>query len=134
MTDVPSSSTTSTLCAVEVDVDTIRQTYDAVLWRWDELPPAERALLPELLRGHIELLMPEVAAVLPRMQGEQQRTAEYVLTRTRRMLAREAVASPQERAVRLGDLATQCRALLTLHLHPGPLDARPAGTPLGDRR
>ncbi|NMI63181.1 DUF6415 family natural product biosynthesis protein [Streptomyces sp. RLA2-12] len=108
----------------EVDADMIRQTYEAVLWGAPPPPVAERAHLNDLLLGHVQLLLPEVADNAVRMQGEQQRTAVHVIVRTRSLLAEGADKSPQAAASYARDLATQCRALLTLHQHPGLLDDR----------
>ncbi|MEW2397945.1 hypothetical protein [Streptomyces sp. NPDC046862] len=74
-----------------------------------------------LLRGHIELLVPELAGMEPRMSGAQQRIARRVLTRTRHILKEPIAGSPRG----VWDLAIQCRALLTLHEYPGLLRGRP---------
>jgi hypothetical protein len=100
-----------------VDADTIRETYEAALGAPAPVPKEERALLGELLHGHVRLLFTEVAAYAPRMQGEQQRTAVHVMTRTRHLLEAGIGTSPMD----IWNLATQCRALLALYQHPGPL-------------
>jgi hypothetical protein len=107
----------------EVDTDTIRRTYEAGLWAWDtQRSPSEQEWLGDLLRGHVQLLLPEVAAYALRMRGEQQRTAVHVITRTRRLLEDSAGTASGDEPCDVHALATQCRALLTLHQHPGPLD------------
>ncbi|MFD8386550.1 DUF6415 family natural product biosynthesis protein [Streptomyces sp. NPDC059679] len=99
----------------EIDTHTIQRTYQAVLWASGSLPAEKRKQLRELLRGHVQLLVPEVAAYEPRMQDEYRRTAVHVMTRARRTLATKNADA--------WDLAMQCRALLTLYLHPGPLES-----------
>jgi hypothetical protein len=103
--------------AAAVDTDTIRETCGAVLWASTAVQGEERALLGELLRGHVQLLVPEVDAAAPGMEGEWQRTAVHVVTRTRQMLENGIGTS----AMDVWNLATQCRALLTLYQLPGPL-------------
>ncbi|MFI6494333.1 DUF6415 family natural product biosynthesis protein [Streptomyces sp. NPDC050564] len=115
----------------EVDADTIRQTYEAVLWTG--APGDEQEQLGDLLVGHVQLLLPEVSEYVPRMRGAQQSTALHVITRTRHLLEDGPGASPQEETSRIWNLATQCRALLTLYLHPGPLNERAVGD-LDERR
>lgn len=106
---------------VPVDSETIRQSYEAVLSASRHLAAEDREKLTSLLRGHVQLLVPELARVEPWMRGEQQRTAQHVLTGTRHLLADGIGTSPKD----VWDLAIQCRALLTLHEHPGPLRALP---------
>lgn len=100
-----------------VDANTIRQSYEAVLSSTRPLTGDDRSRLSGLLRGHLQLLVPELARIEPRMHGEQRRTAQHVLTRTRHMLAEGTGTSSES----IWSLAIQCRALLTLHQHPGPL-------------
>ncbi|WP_171116993.1 DUF6415 family natural product biosynthesis protein [Streptomyces sp. Z423-1] len=99
-----------------VDADTIRKTYDSVLWA-PYLPTGEALdTLIGQLQGHVQLLVPEVQALAARMEGETRDTAVHVLVRTSKVLA-EGV-SPADDAYALAVLA---RALLALHQHPGPL-------------
>ena len=106
-----------------VDVEEIRRTCESVLWAWRYPTGEEGEHLAELLRGHVQLLVPEVTERARGMRGEQQKTAEYVLARTRRMLARGAVTPQEEVLPYVWDLATQCRALLVLYQSASPLDA-----------
>ncbi|MYS94897.1 MULTISPECIES: hypothetical protein [Streptomyces] len=95
-----------------IDATTIRQAYDTAMW----YPPAEEAdrmLLADQLLGHMEHLLPELAALVPRMQGAKQGIAQRVITTTTEMLKTNGVS--------LHELGTLCRALLTLVKHPGPL-------------
>lgn len=119
----------------EVDAATILRTYEEVLWGWVTTPPIEECeRVGLLLRGHVQLLLPELTAYAPRMRGEQQRTAVHVIVRTRRMLEDGAGTAAQIEAPHLRDPATQCRALLTLYQHPGPLDDQPADAVVGGER
>ncbi|MER6359099.1 DUF6415 family natural product biosynthesis protein [Streptomyces sp. NPDC001634] len=104
---------------VPVDSETIRQSYGAVLSASRDLAGDDWERLGGLLRGHVQLLVPELARAEPRMRGEQRRTARHVLAGTRHMLAEGIGTSPKD----VWDLAVQCRALLTLHEHLGPLRA-----------
>ncbi|AWW35364.1 DUF6415 family natural product biosynthesis protein [Streptomyces cadmiisoli] len=104
---------------VPVDSETIRQSYEAVLSASRRLASEDWERLGGLLRGHVQLLVPELAGVEPRMRGEQRRTARHVLAGTRHRLA-EGIGTSSKG---VWDLAIQCRALLTLHEHPGPLQA-----------
>lgn len=114
MADASSSQTAMTADAAEIDARTIQRTYQAVLWGSGVLTAEKRTQLGDFLRGHIQLLLPEVAVYEPRMRGEYQRSTAHIITRTRRLLAKENTD--------VWDLAVQCRALLTLYLHPGPLE------------
>lgn len=104
---------------VPVDSETIRQSYEAVLSASQRLASEDWERLGGLLRGHVQLLVPELARVEPRMRGERRCTARHVLVGTRHRLAEGIGTSPKD----VWDLAIQCRALLTLHKHPGPLRA-----------
>ncbi|MDX3232578.1 DUF6415 family natural product biosynthesis protein [Streptomyces sp. ME19-01-6] len=108
----------------EIDARTIQRTYQAVLWGSGALTAEKRTELGDLLRGHIQLLLPEVAVYEPRMRGEYQRTTVHIITRARRLLGKKDAD--------VWDLAVQCRALLTLYLHPGPLE--PAGDTVTESR
>ncbi|MGY1583807.1 DUF6415 family natural product biosynthesis protein [Streptomyces sp. MN13] len=105
-----------------VDADTIRQTYEAVLWATRPLTGDQRVRLASLLRGHAQTLEPELAAVEPRMSGQRRRTAVHVLTRARRLLGKGPGSSLDE----VWDLATQGRAMQTPLEHPGPLNPGPS--------
>lgn len=101
-----------------VDADTIRKTYDSVLWA-PYLPTGEALdTMIGQLQGHVQLLVPEVQAFAARMEGETRDTAVHVLVRTSQVLAEGAGGSPADDAYALAVLA---RALLTLHQQPGPL-------------
>jgi hypothetical protein len=104
-----------------IDAETIRHSYETVLRASRPIPGDDRARLAALLRGHVQLLVPELAEVEPRMRGEQRRTTCHVLARNRHMPADRIATSPED----IWDLAIQCRALLTLHENPGPLRAGP---------
>ncbi|MGW1810828.1 DUF6415 family natural product biosynthesis protein [Streptomyces sp. NPDC002078] len=105
---------------VPVDSETIRQSYEAVLSASWRLASEDWERLGGLLRGHVQLLVPELSRVERRMSGEQRRTARHVLAGTRHVLA-QGISAPHD----VWDLAVQCRALLTLHEHPGPLRVAP---------
>ncbi|MFM9625097.1 DUF6415 family natural product biosynthesis protein [Streptomyces turgidiscabies] len=106
----------------KIDVDLIRRSYEAGLNGRRTLPPPDdRAPLADLLRGHVQLLMPEVEACAIRMRGEQHRIALRVLSVSRGLLA----DSPRDGASYIRDLATQCRALLTLYRLHGTAGAEP---------
>ncbi|MFF7191961.1 DUF6415 family natural product biosynthesis protein [Streptomyces sp. NPDC008222] len=112
----------------QFDAAAIRRTYDAVLWGGGTVPaPGERERLGALLRGHVQLLMPGVAACVRRIRGEDQRVAVHVIAGARRTL--QGVDGAPMRADDVWDLATYCRALLSLYtLHHGsaPLDGQTA--------
>ncbi|MGW1807184.1 DUF6415 family natural product biosynthesis protein [Streptomyces sp. NPDC002078] len=95
-----------------IDIDTIRRTCEAVLWA-PRLSGDERDVAA-LLLGHVNLLLPEVDDLVSRTRGEQQQTAVHVISCTRRTL-RAAGGVAQADASSLWDLATHCRALLTLY-------------------
>jgi hypothetical protein len=82
----------------------------------------------------VQLLLPELTAYTARMRGEQQRTAVHVIVRTRRMLEDAAGTAAHTEATYLRGLATQCRALLTLYQHRGPLHDQPADAAAGGER
>jgi hypothetical protein len=104
--------------SLPVDADTIRQTYDSVLWA-PRLPTGEELdNLTTQLQGHVQLLVAEVQELAARMRGETRRTAVHVLVRTYQYLAEGAGGSP---ACDVYELAVMARALLTLHQNPGPL-------------
>ncbi|MFF9204281.1 DUF6415 family natural product biosynthesis protein [Streptomyces sp. NPDC014986] len=103
--------------AAPIDVETIRATYDRLLWGAD-ITGSECEILAGLVRGHVGLLVQEGAALVSRLHGHQQFVARWVLVQSRRMLrTSRGDDSPEQ----LRDLATQCRALLVLHEFAGPL-------------
>ncbi|WP_055631348.1 DUF6415 family natural product biosynthesis protein [Streptomyces griseoruber] len=110
--DKPSTSTTDT-----IDADAIRRTYDAVLWAPDSVPIERREWVGGMLRGHVQLLVPELTEAVPGLSGAWRSTAEHVLATTDRMLAADVGTSPDD----LHRLATHCRALLSLRRQAGPL-------------
>jgi hypothetical protein len=123
MTDL--GSTRESIAALDgqwaqFDAAAIRRTYDAVLWGWVTVPAAgERERLGALLRGHVQCLVPVVAECVRRMRGEDQRVAVHVIAGARRAL--RGVTGTPMRADDVWDLATYCRALLSLYtLHHGP--------------
>lgn len=103
--------------AAPVDAETIRSTYNRLLWE-DGITADERERLAGLVRGHLGLLLKEVEARVPQMHDRRQHTARWVLVQSRRMLRTSAGDDSPEQ---LRDLATQCRALVALHESPGPL-------------
>ncbi|MFG3157208.1 DUF6415 family natural product biosynthesis protein [Streptomyces sp. NPDC048219] len=103
--------------AAPIDVQTIRATYDRLLWGAD-ISGGELEILAGRVRGHVGLLVHEVATLVPRLRGHQQFVARWVLVRSRRMLRTSRGNDCPEQ---LRDLATQCRALLVLHENPGVL-------------
>lgn len=108
----------------EIDADRIRRSYEAGLNGWRTPPSPDDAQLISLLRGHIQLLMPEVEACATRMRGDQQRIAVDVVAVSRRLLD----APPRIEVSYIRDLATQCRALLALYRLPGTGKAEPRST------
>lgn len=104
-----------------VDADTIRRTYDSVLWASAMPTGPALATLNETLHGHVQLLAPEVQDLAARMRGGTRRTAVHVLVRTSQLLEESADGSRAAKPVDAYDLAVMARALLTLYLHPGPL-------------
>ncbi|MFJ3235699.1 hypothetical protein [Streptomyces sp. NPDC086787] len=114
----PSDPGTDHSRTVPLDVETIRGTYEAVLWDASTAPVPD---VTGLLLGHVQLLVPELDQELPRMRGEWRDCAVHVLTRTRALLA-DDIGRTDTWA-----LATQCRALLTLLCqHSRPADATTA--------
>ncbi|MEV5451311.1 DUF6415 family natural product biosynthesis protein [Streptomyces sp. NPDC052535] len=103
--------------AAPIDVETIRATYDRLLWG-DDISGSEWEALAGLVRGHVGLLVKEVDALVPRLRGHQQFVARWVVVQSRRMLRTSRGGDSPEQ---LRDLATQCRALLVLHENPGSL-------------
>ncbi|MFG3336977.1 DUF6415 family natural product biosynthesis protein [Streptomyces tendae] len=103
--------------AAPIDGETIRATYDRLLWG-DDISGSEWEALGGLVRGHVGLLVKEVDALVPRLRGHQQFIARWVVVQSRRMLRTSRDGDSPEQ---LRDLATQCRALLVLLENPGSL-------------
>ncbi|MFM9582133.1 DUF6415 family natural product biosynthesis protein [Streptomyces caniscabiei] len=106
-----------------VDAHTIRETYTVGLDVWGTCPP-ELVKLKTLLgrlRGHVQLLVPEVTAIAACMRGEMRHTAVYVIVRAHHLLEEGAGKSQVAKACQAQDLAVISRALLTLFENPGPL-------------
>lgn len=109
-----------------IDADTIRATYNSVLWGAG-LPTGEALdTLREQLEGHVQLLSPEVQALAARMRGETRKTAVHVLVGAAHLMEEYADVPRTVRPVDAHDLAVLARGLLTLYLHHGPL-GEPAG-------
>ncbi|KQW11387.1 DUF6415 family natural product biosynthesis protein [Streptomyces sp. Root369] len=105
-----------------IDGATIRRTCDTALNLTTTTPETLETLVGALV-GHVELLMRAVRAVAPRMQEPgNKRLAEHVLTRAREDIDCWPGPGASEQGTHLFNLATVCRALVTLHEHPGPLD------------
>lgn len=108
----------------EIDAATIRDTFSLVLGATHPVPFEDQERIGGLLLGHVQLLVPELAAAVPRLRGEWRGAAEHVLASTRRMLAAGPGSSPDD----LNRMATQCRALLSLRQHAAPLTCLVART------
>lgn len=106
-----------------VDTETIRETYDTALNEGAvDSADGYEALRAELV-GHIEPLILVVRALVPRMQQPSQKhVAALVLRQARERVDARPGPGARERARHIYDLATVCRALLTLHEYPGVLD------------
>lgn len=81
-----------------VDTTSIQRVYNTALWD----PPAEgpeRTLLADRLRGHMKQLLPELAALLPRVQGSGNRspTPTAATPRPARTSPRPNTRSPSTR-------------------------------------
>ncbi|GHE14144.1 hypothetical protein [Streptomyces alanosinicus] len=94
-----------------IDADTIRRTCEVVLWA-PRLSGEEREAA--LLLGHVNLLLPEVAGLVRRARGEEQRTGVHVMGCALRALRAAGGVAPAD-ADGLSDMATYCRALLNLY-------------------
>lgn len=95
-----------------IDVTEIQRVCHTALWD----PPAQgpdQALLADQLRGHMKRLLPELAAIMPRMQGMERRISHRVITTATQILHLSGA--------NLHDLGRECRAMLTLLQKPGPL-------------
>ncbi|MET9812323.1 DUF6415 family natural product biosynthesis protein [Streptomyces sp. NPDC006355] len=117
------ASKTSRAERAPVDAQTIRETCTVGLEVWVICPPelVKMKTLLGRLRGHVQLLVPEVTAVVARMRGEMRRTAVYVIVRAHHLLEEGVGTSPAAQACHAQDLAVISRALLTLFENPGPL-------------
>ena len=88
----------------------IRRTYESVLYFWVGKSAEEHELLRGLLRGHLQLLVPDLASVEDRLPEQEQGLAAYVRSETQRILAR-----PDTSPRHVEDMAIQSRALLALY-------------------
>ncbi|WP_260333934.1 ATP-binding protein [Streptomyces beigongshangae] len=100
-----------------IDAQVIERTCRTVLWAVRSVPLSDRDLIGILLRGHLQLLIPELAAAAPRLSGAWRDAADHVLAASRRTLDASAGTSDAD----LERLATYARALLTLRQQAGPL-------------
>ncbi|MEU9153671.1 hypothetical protein AB0D59_24740 [Streptomyces sp. NPDC048417] len=101
----------------EIDAEVIRETYDAVLWAPWPVPEGDRARIGGLLRGHVQLLIPELTHAAPSLSGAWRDTADHVLVSSCEVLDGVVGTSQDD----LYALATQCRALLLLRTRAAPL-------------
>lgn len=113
----PTSGAGEPITTDVIDADAIRETCDGVLWAPYPVPVEEQEWVGGLLRGHLQLLVPELTKAVPGMTGSWRGAAEHVLASTHRMLAADIGTSQDD----LFRLATQCRALLILRQQAGPL-------------
>ncbi|MER6121755.1 DUF6415 family natural product biosynthesis protein [Streptomyces sp. NPDC001795] len=104
---------------LEIDTTTIRQTYDAGFCC---ASTAEADRLHDLLTAHVQLLIPEVYALTPRMREDQRRLTDLVICRAKEHLEKRLEEWRAAPVTHVYDLATSSRALLTLYEYPGPLD------------
>lgn len=111
----------------EIDAATIRQTYTRVLRASQPVPDEDQERFGRLLLGHVQLLVPELTAAVPRLRGEWRGAAVHVLASANRMLA----AGPGTSEDDLDRMATQCRALLCLRVKAAPLTCLVARTTEG---
>lgn len=104
-----------------LDVQMIRETYTGILYaaRLPEATELDNSL--GRLRGHIQLLAPEVMALAARMRGMTRRTAVHYLVWAYQLVQEEEDDLSAAAEVRVQDLAIVARALLTLYEYPGPL-------------
>ncbi|MDQ1018998.1 DUF6415 family natural product biosynthesis protein [Streptomyces afghaniensis] len=105
-----------------IDAATIRETYETAVHHTANTPETLELLKSKLV-GQVELLILAVRAVVPRMQElSRRKVAELVLRRAREHVDARPGPGESAQASHLFDLATACRALLTLHQYPGALD------------
>ncbi|WP_329223475.1 DUF6415 family natural product biosynthesis protein [Streptomyces sp. NBC_01485] len=108
--------TQSVVPGVQIDAERIRETCVRVIW--EPLPPSdeERTRLVGHLRGHIQLLLPEVVVRLPNLRGKWPKTADYVISRARAAL--DTDIAQLRSTCRMQSMATWCHSLLILHEQP----------------
>lgn len=111
----------------EIDADAIRRTFTRVLRAAEPVPGEDQERIGALLLGHMQLLVPELTAAVPRLHGEWRRAAVHVLGSANRLLAADLGTSEDD----LDRMATQCRALLSLRLKAAPLACLVAQTTEG---
>ncbi|MGW4170544.1 DUF6415 family natural product biosynthesis protein [Streptomyces chartreusis] len=103
-----------------IDAASIRSTYNSVR---NGTTVESYEMLNSTIVGQIAVLMTLVSATVPRMQeSSRKHVAEHVLRRARELVGTWPGVGARERDVHIFDLATVCRALLTLHENPGRLD------------
>lgn len=119
-----------------IDPEDIRRAYNVGLSVFGGCP-ATRAEVLELrteLRGYVDALLPEATATAPRMRGEFRQTAVHFLTRAGEILdelekrpeqtEEEApldARAPMRDRDNVFELASLCRAALSVVTRPGPL-------------
>ena len=109
-----------------IDTATIRRTCNAALNLTTPTPETLDTLMGALV-GYVELLIQAVRSVAPRMQEPStQGLVEHVLNQARDDIDSQPGPAASDQGTRLFNLATVCRALVSLHESPGALD-RDAG-------
>ncbi|WP_329217992.1 hypothetical protein OG352_17460 [Streptomyces sp. NBC_01485] len=127
--------------AERIDADTIWSACRAADEIFGRCPEKRSAVLDlgKELRGYIDVLLPKVMVLAPRMRGEMRRVAIHALVRGRQVVAEldQAEPVPVEAAPLDGkpdmrdrdaafEMAIVCRSYLSLVTRPGPL-----GEPIG---
>jgi hypothetical protein len=105
-----------------IDAPTIRRTCNTALNLTAATADSLETLMGALV-GHVELLILAVRAVTPRTQEpSMQSLAEHVVKQAREDIDSQPGPGASEQGAHLFNLATVCRALMTLHENPGALD------------
>lgn len=104
-----------------VDAPTIRETYDGILRARYVPEGAELDKALATLKGHVQLLVPEVTVLAARMRGMLRSTAVHCLTWAYQLAEEEEEDLSAAPEVRVQDLALVARALLALYEFSGPL-------------
>jgi hypothetical protein len=108
---------------VPLDTDMIRETYQRILLS-PRLPVGkELAPLRTEVRGHVQVLAPDVRALAVRMAERMRRLAIHVLIDTAEILLEGEKITLAHLGPHTYDLVTMSRALLHLFEHHGPLGA-----------